>query len=370
MDQKPIVLPFYARLGFVLVILISLGYLAILGKEVLSPLLFSFLFAILLLPLANFFENKLHWPRSAAAIVSVLLFLSLASLVIYLIGIQISGLSTEWPLLKAQVANLFHNLQLWLQSAFHVNIQKQTTYINNISQEALSSSAGLIGQTVFSLSAIFLLLVFILLYTIFLLLYRRLLMRFIVTAFTEQYISIIYDIAGQIKYIIRKYITGLFLEMGAITIIACTIFAILGIKYVFLLGLLVGVLNLIPYVGIFTALLISAGITFATSDGQHALYVALTIVGIHLFDSNLLMPKIVGSQVKLNPLVVILGVVIGEMLWGIPGMFLAIPYLAIAKVIFDRVPHLQAWGILLGEEEHTPKKVKRMVRKVKKKEQD
>ena len=368
--MKPTPLPFYARFGFVLIILIALGYLAILGKEVLSPLLFSFLFSILLLPLANFLENKLHWPRSAAAIVSVLLFLTIASTVIYIIGMQVTGLATEWPLLKTQVANLFHNLQLWIQKTFRVNMQKQTVYINNITQDAMSSSAGLIGQTVFSLSAILLLLVFMLIYTCFLLIYRRLLMRFVVTAFTEKHIDIIYDITTQIRFIIRKYITGLFFEMAIITVIACSIFGILGIKYVFLLGLLVGVLNLIPYVGIFTALLISACITFATYDGRHALYVVITVIGIHLFDSNFLMPKIVGSQVKLNPLIVILGVVIGEMLWGIPGMFLAIPYLAIAKVIFDRVPNLQAWGILLGEEEQAPRKVRRMIRKVKTKEEE
>ncbi len=80
------------------------------------------------------------------------------------------------------------------------------------------------------------------------------------------------------------------------------------------------------------------------------------------------MPKIVGSQVKINPLIVIIGVIIGEMMFGISGMFLSIPYLAIAKVIFDRVEGMQPWGILLGEEEHTPKKVKRIVREIKKKE--
>jgi hypothetical protein len=78
--------------------------------------------------------------------------------------------------------------------------------------------------------------------------------------------------------------------------------------------------------------------------------------------------QIVGSQVKINPLIVILGVIIGEMLWGISGMFLSIPYLAIAKVIFDRAEGLEPWGILLGEEEHTPKKVKRLIKKVKEKE--
>lgn len=367
--MKPIRFPFYIRLGFVLLILIALGYLAVLGEEVLLPLLFSFLFALLLLPLTDFFENKLKWSRAPAGIVSVLLFFSAASLIIYLIGLQVAKLSSEWPLLKAQVASLFHNLQLWLQSTFHVNMEKQAAYINDISKKGLSSSASLIERTVFSLSAIILLLVFVLVYTCFLLIYRKLLMRFIVTAFTEQYISIIYDISAQIRYIIRKYISGLFFEMCIITIIACVLFALLGIKYVFLLGILVGVLNLVPYVGIFTALAISAGITFATSDGRHALYVALVVLGIHLFDSNFLMPKVVGSQVRLNPLIVVLGVVLGEMLWGIPGMFLAIPYLAIAKVIFDRVPSLRAWGILLGEEEHPPKKVKRMIRKVKNKEQ-
>jgi predicted PurR-regulated permease PerM len=96
--------------------------------------------------------------------------------------------------------------------------------------------------------------------------------------------------------------------------------------------------------------------------------VTIAIICIHLADSNFLMPKIVGSQVKINPLIVILGVIIGEMLWGISGMFLSIPYLAIAKVIFDRAEGLQPWGILLGEEEHTPKKVKRLIEKVKEQE--
>ena len=231
--MKPNSLPFYVRLGFVLIILISLGYLAIIGKEVLSPLLFSFLFAILLLPLSNFLENRLHWPRSAAAIVSVLIFVSAISFIIYIIGMEVTGLSTEWPLLKAQLTTLMHNLQLWVQRAFHLNMQKQTAYIDNITQDAMNSSASLISRTVFSLSAIILLVVFMLIYTLFLLLYRRLLMRFIVTVFTERYISIIYDITAQIKFIIRKYISGLFFEMGIVTVIACSIFAFLVLNTFF-----------------------------------------------------------------------------------------------------------------------------------------
>ncbi len=362
--------PFYIKLACALIILIGLGFLVIIGKSVLLPLLFSFLFAILLLKPANFLENKLHFSRAIAAGVAVLLFITSCAAIVYLLGSQISDLSQEWPALKSQLTDLFHNLQMWLQNAFRIKMATQTEYIDTTTHKVLESGGTLIERTVLSISSIVLLLVFVLIYTFFILLYRRHLMRFLVAAFTEKYISIIYDISEQIKYIIRKYITGLFFQMVIVVVLAGLVFWLLGIKYVILLALLVGVLNLIPYVGIFTALLISMLITFATSDGSHALYVGITVICIHLIDSNFLMPKIVGSQVKINPLIVILGVVIGEIMWGIPGMFLSVPYIAIGKVIFDRVDSLNAWGILLGDEEHDTVKEKSFLNRFKKVEKE
>lgn len=366
--MRTLQLPFYARLAFILVILIASTYICIAGEKLIVPLLFSFLFAILLLPVANYFENKVKLSRSMASMVAVLLFLAVILMVVYLLASQLTRLSSEWPSLKQQIAQLFHNLQASLATTFHVNLEKQTAYINNATANLTKSGTAILEKTVLSVSSIILFLVFILIYTILLLFYRRILMRFIVALCTEKYISIIYDILSHIKHIIRKYITGLFLEMTIVTIIAGLIFWLLGVKYVFLLGLLVGILNVIPYIGIFTALVLSTLITFATSDGRHTFFVILSVICIHLFDSNFLMPKIVGAQVKINPLIVILGVILGEMIFGISGMFLSIPYLAIAKVIFDRVQGMQPWGILLGEEEHTPKKVKRIVHEIKKKE--
>lgn len=366
--MKTLRLPFYARLAFILVIIIAGAYICLEGQKLIVPLLFSFLFAILLLPLANFFEQKARLSRTVSSIIAVVLFLLVISLIMYLLGSQITNLSSEWPLLKLQLLKLSHNVQTSLATTFHVNLQRQTAYINSVTSDLLKSSGDILEKTVLSVSSIILFLVFILIYTLLLLFYRRILMRFIVALCTEKYISIIYDIFSNIKQIIRKYIAGLFLEMGIVAIIACLTFWILGIKYVFLLGLLVGILNVIPYIGIFTALVLSILITFATSNGEQAFFVTIAVICIHLFDSNFLMPKIVGAQVKINPLIVILGVIIGEMLFGISGMFLSIPYLAIAKVIFDRAEGMQPWGILLGEEEQTPKKVKRLVSEIKKKE--
>ena len=356
--MKNNVLSAYLKLACIIIILIGGGYLAILGKEILLPLSFAFLISLLLLPFVNFMENKLKFSRSMAAIVAVLLLLLVISGIFYVLGSQIADLGNEWPLLKTQLAGLFNSTQHWLADTFHVNMEKQTEYINKSTQQVLSSGGSIIEKTVLSISSIVLTWVFIIIYTLFILIYRRRWMLFVVAAFTEKNKNIIYDISEHIKNIIRKYITGLFFEMAILVAVACLVFWILGIKYVFLLGLIVGVFNLIPYVGIYTALVIALAITFATVDASHALYVAIAVIGIHMVDSNFLMPKIVGSKVKINPLMVILGVVAGELLWGIPGMFLSIPYLAIAKVIFDRIKNLQSLGILLGDEENKPKSLR------------
>lgn len=362
--MKNNVLAAYLRLACIIIILIGGGYLAIVGEQILLPLSFAFLISLLLLPVSNFMENRLKFSRSMAAIVSVLLLLVVFSGIFYVLGSQIVDLGNEWPLLKKQVIGLFNDTQQWLSTTFHVNVQKQSEYLNKSTEKVLNSGGAIIEKTVLSVSSLLLMLIFIIIYTLFILIYRRRWMRFVVAAFNEKNKEIIYDISENIKNIIRKYITGLFFEMVILVAVACLVFWILGIKYVFLLGLIVGVFNLLPYVGIYTALVIAMAITFATVDASHALYVAISIIGIHIVDSNFLMPKIVGSKVKINPLMVILGVVAGELMWGIPGMFLSIPYLAIAKVIFDRIQNLQSLGILLGDEESNPKRLRSINKKI------
>ncbi|MEG0698191.1 MAG: AI-2E family transporter, partial [Algoriella sp.] len=73
----------------------------------------------------------------------------------------------------------------------------------------------------------------------------------------------------------------------------------------------------------------------------------------HAIDGNIVMPKIVGSKVKINSLIVVIGLVIGEMTWGVIGMFLSIPILALMKIIFDNVTELKPWGYLLGDDDST-----------------
>ncbi|MEJ7769444.1 MAG: AI-2E family transporter [Chitinophagaceae bacterium] len=353
---KPTSTPFYFKLALVLVSLIALGYISILGKEILCPLLFALLFAILLLPMCHFFETTFKFPRSAASGVSVIILLVFLALVLYLVGSQITRLSNDWPLFKEQVMNSLDTVQQWISVKFHIDTDKQRVYFNSATSKILSASTSVIGATVISLSSTALFLVFVMIDTFFLLFYRRLIITFLIGVFRKENSVAIYDIVAQIQLIIRKYILGLLLEMAIVAGACCLAFWLLGIKYAVLLGLITGLFNIIPYIGIFTALLLSTLITFATAAASSKIILVMIIViVIHLIDSNILLPLIVGSKVRINALITLLGVIVGEMMWGIPGMFLAIPVIAITKIIFDRIESLQPWGLLLGDEKDETK---------------
>jgi putative permease len=252
----------------------------------------------------------------------------------------------------------------WIAVKFHINASRQLTYVKSATNKVLDSGTAVVGDTLISLSSFLLFLVFTFIYTFFFLAYRRIIMHFLVSVFLEENSLVVHEIIEQVQQILRKYIIGLLIEMCIVSVVVCIAFWVLGIKYAILLGLITGLFNIIPYIGIFTAMLISVLVTFATAAVAGKLFLVITTLVItHLVDSNVLLPVIVGSKVKINPLITVLGVVIGEMIWGISGMFLSIPVIAVSKIIFDRIDSLKPWGILLGEEEKS-KRIKAVEREI------
>ena len=348
MSAKKLIAPFYERLALTLIGFLALGYLVIVGKDILDPMVFGFIFAILLLPVSNFLEKKCRLPRSASSLVSILLLVALVFGIMYLVGSQISKVANDWPMLRNQVTQSLHDLQGWVQSAFNINTEKQMTYVDSTAKKIMASGTDVLGTTFGAISSLMLFYVFIMIFTFFILLYRRLLIRFIIWVFRDENEHIVMDIVENIQSILRQYILGLLLEMVIVATVAVSIFLLIGIKYAALLGIIVGLFNIIPYLGIFTALLLSAIITFATGNIKDTLIVIGSVIGIHAVDANFLLPTIVGSKVRLNALISFIGIIVGEMIWGLSGMFLSIPIIAIFKIIFDRIESLKPWGYLLG----------------------
>jgi len=352
--------PFYVKLALVLTSLFALTYLSIIGKEVLSPLAFGFLFAILLLPLSLFLERRMRLHRSASSAISVLVLLAAVTSVLLLVGSQVASLSHDLPQLKEQVLNSLDNFQHWISRTFNINLHRQMAYVNSATQSIENATPKVLGETFVSLSSLLFFLVFTILDTFFLLFYRRRFFHFLIAVFDENNSHIVYDIVERIQYIIRSYLVGILLEMSTVAIVCCTVFLLLGLKYAILLGLITALFNIVPYIGIFTAMVLNIIITFATTAAaSKVVLVIITVGSMHVIDSNVLLPLIVGSKVRINAFVTLLGVVLGEMIWGLTGMFLSIPVIAIAKIIFDRVESLKPWGQLMGDEKVEPKTFKR-----------
>lgn len=349
-------IPFYTKLAHILICLIALVYIAIAGQTIIAPIIFALLFSFLLLPLAGFLEKKCKFPRLLSSAVSLLGLTFVILTMVYLLGSQISDLAQDWPAFQLQVIDAVARLQTWIENTFNIDTTDQVNYLSQGALSAFSTGTSIIGFTLLSVSSLLIFFVLIFFYTFFILLHRRLLLRFIVAVFPEKHSVTVYNVASEVEYIVKRYVFGIFLQMSIVTVLTCIGFAIIGIKYSFLLGLITGIFNVIPYVGILIAFLLAAIVTFATTSFTHVLLVVLVLSIIHIIDGNFIMPKIVGSKVKINTLIALLGLVMGEMIWGITGMLLSIPVIAVIKVIFDHVDGLKPWGMLLGEDDSDPDK--------------
>src|ERR1700761_8130816 len=198
MSVKKLTVPFYEKLSLVLVGLIALGYLVILAKDLIDPLIFGFLFAILLLPICNFFETKLRLPRSLASLVSIIALIAFIGGILYLVGTQISKLADDWPMLKKQVGQSIDDIRGWVENSFHINMDKQMDYVHDATNKLMSSSSAVIGTTLGAVSSLMLFYSFILIFTFLILLYRRLLFRFLLWVFGDDNHSTVFDIVENI----------------------------------------------------------------------------------------------------------------------------------------------------------------------------
>ena len=338
--------PFYMKFSNGLIIVVLLLVLLHLGEHVLMPIAFAGLVSILLVTPCKLLE-KWGLSRGLSALISLLLALIFFAFVFYFISSQVYAFKKDVPAVVNRLTVVVHDLQHWVQEKYHVSTEKIDDLMGSLTSQTVAVSV--FSSTFNTLSSVFLYTVLTILYTFLLLLYRRLIVQFFITSFTD-YPAQVYEVILKTRYVIKSYLVGIIIEMVIVAVLNITGFFILGVKYAFLLGVIAAILNLVPYLGIFIACLLSMLITFTTNSSGTVLGVAIVVVIVHLIDSNFLFPKIVGSKVKMNALATIFGVIVGETLWGIPGMILAIPIIAILKVIFEATKGMQPWSILLGDD--------------------
>jgi predicted PurR-regulated permease PerM len=346
--------PFYRRLSFNLISIALIVTALVYGKTLLLPFFFAILFANLLLPIVKWLSRK-GFNRVFSILPPLVLSVIVLITIIVLLSNQIAVFFEDLPTLREKSQELISTFQNWVKEHVHIAVNKQNQYIEETKENLKDQAPKIVGVTFASLFGIIAYSTLIPIYTFLLLYYRGILKTFLIKVFTNGSKEQVKEVLDESTTVAQAYMTGLLIETTIVFTLNVTGFLILGIQYPVFLALLAALLNLIPYVGILVANVICMVTTLISSDNiSDVIWVGVTLALVQFFDNNFGMPLIVGTKVRINALVTILGVLLGGMLGGVPGMFLAIPGLAFLKVLFDKVPELNAWGILLGDEPSKP----------------
>lgn len=154
---------------------------------------------------------------------------------------------------------------------------------------------------------------------------------------------------GKITDMIRSYIASNVFIGLVNAVLSGLVFWYLAIPYSYFLGALSGFVSLVPYLGVFLALIppLAAGIGILSKTGL--MIVVGTVIGLHVISMNVLFPKIVGRRLRLNPLAVTLSLLFWAWIWGSMGLILAVPLVGATKIVCDHLEPLQGLGAWLGE---------------------
>jgi predicted PurR-regulated permease PerM len=340
--------PLYAKLAMLSVFLFLLIYVIYLGQQIILPLGFSFLFAVLLRPLEAAML-RLRIPRVIVILlVIVIALLVVAGIIIFISG-QIASFMSDIPAVKRNLDDLWRQSQRWIDHTFHLTASQQDVLIEQAKSETVDNlgAVGTFNIITTSVATLTLIPVYVFLFMY----YRTLLLRFIVQIFEQEHRTKVEEIIMEIRYVVQHYITGLLTETTIVAVLNTVGLLLVGAPYAVLLGLVGAILNLIPYIGGLLAIILTALLTFTnTGSAEITTWAIVVYLLVQFIDNNFLVPYIIGSRVKLNALFSIIGVLMGGALCGIGGMFLSIPIIAICKVIFDRIDELKPWGQLLGDD--------------------
>jgi predicted PurR-regulated permease PerM len=338
--------PFYIKATVILIGLYYLVSILSLLSGILVPFAFAVLFSILLNPLYNrLLRFKL--PRALAVFLTVLSGVAFMTLIGYLLSTQVTEFSQSFPILRVRFGQLTDNLEHWIRLKFGMSIQNQVLLL----RKALDSSQAAIASVIGTLFGTLTLILIIPIYMFMLLLYKNLILNFLYEVFLEEHSRRVGEVLTQTKSAIQSYIVGLLIEMIIVSTLNSLALLIIGVKYAILLGILGGVINVLPYIGGFVSILLPVLIATVTKEGYSAqLAVIASYLLIQFVDSHLIFPRFVSIKVQINALISLLAVLLGGAMWGVAGMFLILPMIAILKIIFDRIDGLKPWGKLLGDE--------------------
>ena len=343
---------------------ITIVFLVVAGlyfaREFLIPLCIGGILATLFLPFCNWIEKK-KIPKGVAVLLSLLGMLSIIVMLISLVGYQVSELVADAEILKEKAIASGTRIQKYIFDTLSISVKEQDKIIKNEQPSYANIMQAMLGSMASFVTSIILILV----YFVFLLFYRNHIKSFLVQLAAKSQQDEMSEVIQSVAAVSQQYLIGLSKMIFLLWIMYGIGFSVLGVKNAIFFAILCGILEIVPFVGNITGTTLTVLVAAINGANAEVLIGIVIVYGIVQFVQGwILEPLVVGAQVQINSLFTILALVLGELLWGIPGIILAIPLTAMFKIICDHIEPMKPYGFLIGEIV-TPKKKIKIIEKIK-----
>ena len=338
------------RMTYTLLAIILFLYGLIAIRNFLYPIAFGFLLAYLLFPIANWLEKK-RIPRILANFITIIGVLGIMISLILLAYSQVAPVAGELPkLIDTGIRNLSAMLAV-LGDYFGFD-RSETRQLIQEQTSAFIASGGEYLQDIFSSTASTIVAVGLLPVYIFLFLYYRTKFAYFLLKIagpTRRKETI--EILREISKVSARYMGGVIAVVTVLCFLNSLGLWIIGVRFAIALGIISAFFNFIPYFGTLLGGLVPFLFALLVeNDPVLAFRVVILFIIIQFIENNILTPNIVGGNVKVNPFFIITGLVAASIIWGIPGMLLIVPFLAIIRIVFSHIDPMRPYAFLLGEE--------------------
>lgn len=342
---------FFEKISLSLFIVSVLLLGAILAKDVLLPLVLGFFLSYLIYPVVWKIE-KAGVPRVFSILIVLLVTVIIIGTIILLVSVKISHTTINLSDFKYQADQKTNTLMNFIES--NVGLQASTIKdgINQIVDKLFSSLKSKAGQIFTTTTTTIFQIVILPVFTFFILFYRTKTAYFIFRLAGRKNKYKALQILREISKVTTKYMSGVFIVIFILAVLNSTGLYIIGVEYALIFGVLSAFLNLIPYFGTLLGGFIPIMYVLITSPKpfQTILQIIILFIIVQFLENNILTPNIVGGNIKINPFAIILSLLLANMIWGVAGMIIVVPCLAMAKIVMRNIESLQPFAFLISDE--------------------
>jgi len=340
------------RVAYFLIVAVISVYILIVGKFIIIPLVFAALLSIMIQPVCNFLERYIRWKVPAILLSFVVILIPISGIIMFF-SWQLGDVIQNMPAITDNLKHTSDLLFSWLESNFGITRDQSWQWLRSNFSRVLDSPLQFFKGGITSSTAFLINLLMVIIFMFFSLLYRGAIKNFILLQFRSENREQGREILLQIQNVVRHYLYGLLTVILILAILNSIGLLIIGVDYAVFWASLAAFLSIIPYIGTTLGGLLPFMYSFATATywWQPVAVVGLYF-GVQQLEGNLITPYVVGSNVKINPFIAIISLIIGGFIWGLAGIVLAIPMAAIIKLVFDHIDALKPVGALMSRDLH------------------